>query len=489
MDQPRKETSVDEVFFRDCSEGKFSYKQRYTVDVNLHMNTFVGAPITFLRKLLPKSILKHIPEPMLLLYHRVINALAVVYYRRPSRKLIIVGVTGTNGKTTTTFLIRDLLMTASVKTGLLGTTEIAVGDEKTPNDMHNTMPGRGFIHMQLKKMVDAGCAVAVVETTSEGIKQYRHEGIEYDILVFTNLTPEHLQAHGGSFEKYKQTKMSLFENLHKRFRKANVPKVILANVDDAHGTDFLQNKADKRISYGIESGDIRPMHISTKETISFSLHSEKNTEEKYTAPLIGRFNVYNALAAVLVAKELGLKHMQIASGLKHITGIPGRMEGIDEGQDFHVFLDFAHEGVGIQNAFGALQRFREKHKVIGLVGGVGGGRDRRNRFEVGKAAAELSDILIVTTQDPYDDDPEEIIHDIISSAEKILTPDKTLFAEVDRREGIRRALSFAETGDAVIIAGRGAELSMIVRGKAIPWDERQAVRDELRILLKNEYAA
>ena len=437
--------------------------------------------------MVPKSILKYMPESAFLLYHRVINAISVIQHGRPSRQMTIVGVTGTNGKTTTTLLIRDVLRAASVKTGLLGTTEITIGDEVVPNDMHTTMLGRGVIHMQLKRMADAGCKVAIVETTSEGIKQYRHEGVEYDIVVFTNLTPEHLQAHDGSFEKYKEAKMTIFKDLHKQFRKEGVPKVIFANADDEHGKDFLAPEADKKISFGVESGDVKPEKLNVRDRITFSLRGKEGTEEQYTVPLPGRFNVYNVLAAILVLKELGLEYEQIAGGLKRIPGIPGRMEVIDEGQNFRVFLDFAHEGVGIQNAFGALQEFRkEGHKIIGLVGGIGGGRDRRNRFEIGKHGSNLTDMLIVTTQDPYDDDPGEIIDDIVSTAKENLTLGETLFTEIDRREGIRKALALAEKNDVVIIAGKGVELTMIMKGETIPWDERQIVRNEVRTIVKNQ---
>ena len=441
--------------------------------------------IQSLQKLIPKSVTEHIPEPIILLYHRLVNAISVIQYKKPSRKLIIVGVTGTNGKTTTTLLIRDIVKSAGIKVGLLGTTEITIGDEVMPNDMHTTMLGRGLIHMQLRKMVNAGCKIAIVETTSEGIKQYRHEGVEYDIVVFTNLTPEHLQSHGGSFENYKRAKMTIFKDLHKRFKKENVPKVIFANVDDKHGKDFLQHKADKKIGFGLNSGDVKAKHVTIQDSITFSL-SDETAEKTYTAPLPGKFNVYNTLAAVLVSRELGLNYNQVAEGLKNIPGIPGRMEVIDEGQDFRVFLDFAHEGMGIQNAFGALQEFRKDgHKVIGLVGGIGGGRDRRNRFEIGKYAAELADILIVTTQDPYDDDQVEIINDIVSTAKEKLVLNKSLFTKVDRRDGIRKALSLAKTGDTVIIAGKGVELTMIVKGKTIPWNEHQIVREEVRARVKN----
>ena len=448
------------------------------------MLSYINTITQFLRKLLPKSVLKHIPEPVLLLYHRLVNAVAVIQYGKPSRKLTVVGVTGTNGKTSTTLLIRNILQSASVKTGLLSTAEISIGDETVPNDKHATMIGRGFIHMQLKKMADIGCKVAVVETTSEGIKQYRHKGVEYDILVFTNLTPEHLQSHGGNFEKYKKAKMTVFKNLHKRFRKENVPKVILANADDKHGADFLQCKADKNISFGIDSGDVRAENMKIQDGITFSLAS-KDGKETYHVPLPGKFNVYNALAAILVSKELGLEYPGIAKGLKNTRNLPGRMEAVNEGQNFRIFIDFAHEGVGIQNAFNALQELRKEHKIIALVGGVGGGRDRRNRFEIGRAAAKLTNITVVTTEDPYDDDPAEIVADIVSTAkEGGLVEGETLFTEIDRRNGIRKALSLAEKDDIVIITGKGAELTMMVKGKAIPWDERAIVREEVRNIMK-----
>ena len=422
-----------------------------------------------------KLIKKFIPKTLLLKYHYLLAIFFNWYCRYPSRKIIVVGITGTNGKTSTSILLRDILQASSVKTGLIGTAQISIGEDIKPNDKHATMIGRGFIQKQLRKMVDVGCKVAIIETTSEGIKEHRQIGIEYDILLFTNLTPEHLESHGGSFEKYKETKLKIFKDLHNRYKK-NIPKTIIVNSDDPHSSEFINNTAEQKLSFGINSGDLRAENVSVGRSISFSLDGKV-----YKAPLIGRFNVYNALGAVAIAKVLSVDDEQIVKGLEKTKGIPGRMELIDEGQEFSVFVDYAHEGEGLRNALTTLQDIRKNNKLISIVGGVGGGRDKRNRFEIGKVASELSDIVVVTNVDPYEDDPLEIINDVVNAAVKNKSVlNQNLFAEENRRDGIAKAFSLARDGDVVIVTGKGAELTMMVPDGHIAWDERKIVRNILR---------
>jgi UDP-N-acetylmuramoyl-L-alanyl-D-glutamate--2,6-diaminopimelate ligase len=431
---------------------------------------------------------KLIPPQLILLYHRLKAMLASVRYGFPSKKMIVIGVTGTKGKTSTINFIWSVLTAGGFKTGIISTANIRIGENEFLNKYHMTMPGPMVVQKLLADMVEAGCQYCIVETTSEGLKQSRHIGIDYDIGVFTNLSPEHLQSHGGSFEKYREMKRRMFEVLSNHRKKINgkfVEKVIIANTDSEHASFYLEARADKKITFGIKSSaDYRAEQVHDSATgVTFSLKGKN-----FKLSIMGAFNVYNALPAIAIAQLVGISDAQIAKGLQTLEIIPGRMEIINEGQPFTVIVDYAHERESITGILQTAQNMRSPDaKIIISLGAEGGGRDKAKRPVMGELAAKMSDYLVVTNVDPYEDDPKEILEDIAQSAEKFsMKRDQNLFVIEDRRAGINKALSLAKPQDIVLITGKGAEQSIVIGGKSAPWDDRLVVREELgRILNKS----
>ena len=402
--------------------------------------------------------------------------------------MIVIGVTGTKGKTSTVNFIRAAITAGGEKAGMISSANINDGSKEYINRYHMSMPGRFIIPKLMKEMVKNGCLYCVIETTSEGIKQYRHSAINYDYAVFTNLSPEHLSSHKNSFEEYKKAKGKMFARLAKRKKKKiksrKIKKVILANIDDKSSNYFLSFKADEKITFSINKpSDFRAERVEEKiDGISFFVNNDK-----FELKIPGAFNAYNALPAIIIAKREGVSLDKIKDGLSSLNLIPGRMEKIEEGQDFIVFVDYAHEGKSIQSALLASNKVKGKNsKTIILLGAEGGGRDKRKRPIMGETAARLADYVIVSNVDPYEDDPKKIIEDIAVSAEKFgKVRKKNLFLIEDRRKGIKKALSLARKGDVVLITGKGAEQSITINGKTYPWDDRRVVREELSLLLKN----
>ena len=436
---------------------------------------------------LKSKIKKLIPERLISLYHLILAASAAFYYGWPSKKMIVVGITGTKGKTSAANFIWSVLMSGGYKTGLIGTANIRIGDIETLNKYHMTMPGRFILQKILKQMAGAGCKLAIVETTSEGIKQWRHFGIIYDIAVFTNLHPEHLQAHGGSFEKYKQTKGQMFASLAKGRRKfiggREIKKIIIANYDDLHKEYFLNFLADKKITFGVTEGaDFQADKIrNTRDGLEFFVGSTS-----YDINILGKFNAYNALSAIAVGSLFNISKEKIQEGLKNLKNIPGRMERIDEGQNFLVFVDYAHEKEGMDAVLDtAMELVTEMSgRIIVLLGAEGGGRDKSKRPQLGEIAAKKADFVVISNVDPYEDDPKEILEDIAVVAEKFgKIRGQNLFVIEDRREGIKKALSLAGENNVVLITGKGAEQLIIIGGKHFPWDDRVVVREEINKII------
>jgi UDP-N-acetylmuramoyl-L-alanyl-D-glutamate--2,6-diaminopimelate ligase len=334
-------------------------------------------------------------------------------------------------------------------------------------------------------MAHQGCTHVVIETTSEGIRQFRHKGIDYDATVFTNLAPEHLASHGGSFDAYKEAKGKLMASLELSFRKTlrgqKVEKMIIANNDSPFKTYFLQFSADKKWTFGLtEEADISAKEVQSGEQgVDFLIG-----DTPFHLNILGAFNVSNALPAILLAREFGVSDEQIQEGLKNLVLIPGRMERIDEGQPFSVFVDYAHEKLSLTAVMDTADALKKPgSRTILLLGAEGGGRDKSKRPLMGEVAATRADFVVVTNVDPYSDDPKEIIEDIAKAAEQFgKVRDKDLFTIEDRRMGIRKALCLAKSDDIVFITGKGAEQSIIIHGISSPWDDRTVVREELKRL-------
>jgi len=439
------------------------------------------------RSLFMKNLLKKlIPVSLLLFYHRSLAVLAARFYNYPSEKLIVVGVTGTKGKSTTVNLIAKILEEAGFKVGLTSTVNFKISQKEWLNDKKMTMLGRFQLQKFLSRLVHNNCQYAIIETSSEGIKQGRHLGINYDAAVFTNLTPEHIEAH-GSFENYKKTKGQLFEHLIMSRRKflnnRKIDKISVINLDDQQSDYFLQFKADKIFGFGLERKEASVFKFIKAENINIS--EAKTTfsinQTEFNLKLPGIFNVYNALAASALCLSLEVDIEIIKKALEKVAVVPGRMEFIEEGQNFKVLIDHAPEPNSMKQLYRFLKIFN-KNRIIHVLGSAGGGRDKTRRPILGRLAAENSDLVIVTNEDPYDEDPEQIIEAVAEGAVlggKILN--QNLFKILDRKEAIKLALERAEKNDLVLITGKGAEQAMVVKNnKMIKWDDRKVAREILK---------
>ncbi len=439
--------------------------------------------IVHICKTMIKSLLKKIvPKQIFSSYYYALAIGSALYYGQPSKKMIIIGVTGTKGKTSTANFIWAGL-SKKYKVGMITSANIRIGDQEELNAYHMTMPGRATIQRLMKKMLDAGCQYCVVETTSEGIKQFRHKGIVYDTLVFTNLTPEHLPSHGGSFENYKQAKGAIFKELSERPKKVidgkEITTTIIVNADSEHRDYFLGFSAQNKVTYSI----VNPSDFQVKGSIHTPLGPQFTLgEASYHLSILGTFNIYNALPSIIIAEKAGLSPADIQAGLEKLTLIPGRMEQIQEGQNFSVIVDYAHEKESMGALLATAKSMRPAgKKIIVVLGAEGGGRDKAKRPAMGKIVGEQADYVLVTNVDPYEDDPKEIIEDIAVVAERCgKVRGENLFTILDRKESIAKALSLAKSGDIVLLTGKGAEQSMVVSGATVPWDDREVVRGLLR---------
>jgi UDP-N-acetylmuramoyl-L-alanyl-D-glutamate--2,6-diaminopimelate ligase len=395
--------------------------------------------------------------------------------------MIVIGVTGTNGKTSTCYFLAHALEAAGVKSGMTSTALFKIGEKEWTNDKKMTMLGRFQLQRLLRQMVDAGCAYAVIETSSQGVVQYRHRGIAYDGCVFTNLTPEHIEAHGG-FENYKQAKIDFFRHAVSLPRKIiagkTIPRIAILNSDDPHASDFAISGFDRIVTFGVNHlGDVRATGIQESlDGISFILGS---TSFSLRTP--GHVTVLNALAAITAAETFGVDGDLIASHLKALPGMPGRYERISEGQPFTVIVDYAYEPAALTALLDFVAARKGTGRMIHVTGSAGGGRDVARRSVIGRLSGERCDITIVTNEDPYDDDPQEIIRQIAGGAREAgKIEGSNLFLILDRGEAIKKAISLARPNDVVLITGKGSEPVIAgPRGTKTPFDDRDVARNEL----------
>ncbi|PJE73227.1 MAG: hypothetical protein COV00_00925 [Candidatus Tagabacteria bacterium CG10_big_fil_rev_8_21_14_0_10_40_13] len=424
--------------------------------------------LNFFRRLIPGKIFRFF-QPF---YHWLLSFTAVLVYRFPSRKIFIVGVTGTKGKTSVLEIINAILEKAEYKTALVSTLRFKVARETERNELKMTMPGRFFLQKFLRRAVREKCQYALLEMTSQGTLQSRHRFIKPDAMIFTNLAPEHLESHGG-FEKYKKAKLHIFKTLEKSNKKR---KIIIVNADDKNAKDFLNFDVDEKWVYGLKKDFEKKEGVNELRITNYELRTEGSHfeigDKKFTSRLLGEFNLYNILAAVAFARSQAIDWESIRSAIEKFRGIPGRVEFIEEGQDFKVVVDYAHTPDSLQKLYDVFQSSRR----ICVLGAAGGGRDRWKREELGKIAAANCDDIILTNEDPYDENPKEIIGQI---SKGISSPFKYKII-LNRREAIAEALRIAKAGDAVLITGKGTDpYIMGPKGTKIKWDEGEVVREEL----------
>lgn len=433
-----------------------------------------------LRRYVPKTVLDNFHYPESIFYAKK--------YKKPSSNMIVIGVVGSKGKTTTANFVWSVLTAAGHMVGQIGTANIRIGNDESPNPWHMTMPGAKKMQTLLAKMQNKGCNFVVMEVPSEAQTQWRHIGIEFDVIIFTGVEQEIMAAHRGSMEilhkHNKRVLSSTANSSQKIINHKNIEKVLIANADSPYINDYSLFDFDHRLTYSIDKpSDYRATELKVSSTgTSFKINGHK-----YRINLIGNVNALNAAAATSVAEVFNVLPAQIQEGFKNLKTIPGRMEKINLGQKFLVFVDYAHDQISLTKLLETgRQLIDDKNKIIVLFGGQGGGRDIKKRAEMGKIAAKLADYVVVSDDDPYDDDPMQIINDIAEGAEKYgKVKDKDLFLIQDRRRGIYKALKLAKPGDLVFIACKGADqLMMIANNKSIKWDDREVTREELSKIVK-----
>ncbi len=414
-------------------------------------------------------IRKFIPSFLLNWYHLSLAFIGALLYRFPSRKMKVIGITGTNGKSTVVYLTTKILEEADYKVAAISSIKFKIKDKEWPNTLKMTMPGRLKLQRFLREALNQSCQCVIIEVTSEGILQYRHKFIDFDVAVFTNLTPEHIEAH-GSFEKYKEAKGKLFQSLEKSKKKE---KISVVNLDDENAEYFLNFSADQKLGYGINHSN--PSSIKAIDTeilpegISFRIDNIP-----FQLKLSGRFNIYNALAAISVSLSQGVDLKICKSALEKIEEISGRMEKIIK-EPFKVFVDYAHTPDALLKVYSALP---ENSRKICVLGSCGGGRDKWKRPKLGEIADNFCSQIILTNEDPYNEEPGQILDQIEAGIKN-----KKVMKILDRKEAIKKALSLAKADDIVIITGKGSEPWMCVeRGKKIPWNDREIVREEFKKL-------
>ena len=414
-----------------------------------------------------------LPVPQLVVpnIHEAMEKIVPYFYDYPGRKMRMIGVTGTNGKTTTTFLIHHLLQKAGIETGLIGTICNRIGAQEITSE--NTTPDVTQLQLFLSEMVQAKVTTVVMEVSSHALALNRVAGCEFDVAAFTNLTQDHLDFH-GSLEEYKNEKLKLFASVSSGEKGA---KRAIVNLDDPAGQEFYEASLVPCWTYG--QGDGADFFVKNAEISQWGTRLELRTpdgDRSLYSPLTGDFNIYNVLAAVAVARAEGVEWSVIEGALKDFSGVPGRFEQVSTNKKHPlVVVDYAHSPDGLKNVLETARKLTSQ-KVISVFG-CGGDRDRTKRPLMGGIGADLSDLAIVTSDNPRSEDPEEILKDILTAWE--FNGKELPLVEIDRQKAIETAISLAEPGDVVVIAGKGHETYQILKDKTIHFDDREIARDAL----------
>lgn len=412
---------------------------------------------------------------------RALAQVSATFYRHPSRELRVVGVTGTDGKTTTAILIHQALLAAGRAAGAMNTVDLRAGARIDPNDTRQTTLEALEIQQQLRLFRDAGVRDAVIETSSHGLALDRVLGVDYDVAVFTNIAHEHLDFHHTP-EAYREAKARLIDLTAAAVEKG-VPKTAVLNRDDPSYPYLVRHPIAHRLSYGVQlDADLKATRV---EASGRGLQLEATTPLgplHLDLKLTGRWNAYNALAAAGGAIALGLNLDQIKEGLERVQGVPGRMERVDLGQPFAVIIDYAHTPQSLEKVLRELRPLTSG-KLIALFGSAGE-RDLDKRAWMGEIAARLSDYAVFTNEDPREEDPRGILDQIAAGAHAVGWREGEDYAcIVDRRAGINHAVARAQHGDTILLAGKGHERSILVGREKRPWDERAAAEAAIKATL------
>ncbi len=409
-------------------------------------------------------------DSLVIPYHWGKAAFYATRYGFPGRKLKVIGVTGTNGKTTTSFMIWKMLNNSGRKTGLMTTVGWGV-DEIHEQVEHMTTVDSGLLNQRIKKIADSGAEYLVLELTSHALAQYRAVGVPIDIAVMTNVTHEHLDYH-KTFERYRDAKRKLFQ----------MAKYGVINADDP-SAEYFESDIEKYITYGIDYGELQAKHIELSPySVSYNIPKENKLEIK--TQIGGRFNVYNSLACVAVGKRLGLTDKEIQDGIHALTSVEGRMVKIDEKQDFTAIMDYAHTPDAFEKLFPDMRK-ATRGKLIVMFGSAGGRRDPSKRKPMGEIAGKYADIVVLTEEDDRDTPGMEILEQIAEGAvESGKVKDKDLYLILDRPSAILKACQLAKKGDTVLFLGKGNEKTIERADGAHAYYEEDEIRKALKKIKK-----
>lgn len=400
---------------------------------------------------------------MITAYHFLLSFFSALISGFPSRKLFVIGITGTKGKSSVSEMMNAILEEAGYRTALANTIRFKIDKDSRRNLFKMTMPGRGFLQKFLHEAKQKDCTHVVFEITSEGARQFRNAFIDLNALIFTNIAPEHIESH-GSYDAYKQAKISIGMSILDSSKR---PRIIVANPHDEIGKKFLAIPVEKAIPFHLD--DAKPYQtLENKISMTFK-------GVTFDMPFPGTFTIENALSAATVAHALGISPEVIGRALQHMRPIEGRVERIDMGQKFSAVVDYAHTPDSLKALYGAFPHTRK----ICVLGNTGGGRDTWKRGEMGAIADKECETVILTNEDPYDEDPMKIVEAMRAG----MTRPPLII--MDRREAIERALSLAKTGDAVLITGKGTDpYIMGASGTRTEWSDASVVREELEKILR-----
>ncbi|SFB04281.1 UDP-N-acetylmuramoylalanyl-D-glutamate--2,6-diaminopimelate ligase [Acetitomaculum ruminis DSM 5522] len=392
--------------------------------------------------------------------------ISAAYFGYPAEKLHVIGITGTKGKTTTTYMIKSILDNAGHKTGLIGTIESIIGDERIPSS--NTTPESYTIHEYLRKMYDAGCDSVVMEVSSQGLMLNRTAGILFEIGIFTNISPDHIgPAEHKDFEEYLKCKSLLFKQC----------KVGFLNIDDDHYEDIVQGHRCSVETFGfsdaanIKASDVKLINEPGRLGVDFKVSGLVNCEIQLNLP--GKFSVYNALAAVAVCRFFEIDEEVMKKSLLNAKA-KGRIERVEVSNDFDLMIDYAHNAMSLKSILTTLREYQPKRLVC--VFGCGGNRDKRRRYEMGEISGEFADFTIITSDNPRFEEPQDIIDDIKVGIKKT----NGEYIEIcDRKEAIAYAINNGKPGDVIVLAGKGHEDYQEIKGVKYPMDERVLIQEIL----------
>ncbi|MBU1089950.1 UDP-N-acetylmuramoyl-L-alanyl-D-glutamate--2,6-diaminopimelate ligase [Patescibacteria group bacterium] len=419
--------------------------------------------LTFFRKIVSPT------NPLRLAWHFLWDFAATIFYRFPSREITVIGVTGTNGKTTTANLIAKILEANGERVALATTINFQIAEKKWDNLTKMTSLGRGGAQKFLRQAVDAGCNYAVLEISSHALIQHRVWGVNFNAAILTNITHDHLDFH-GSLEDYIAAKELLFWQLAKN--RESGEKIAILPAEDANVEHFLRIPEIGIITFGFKKGDLKAENLRIRE------HSQKfeviGMEEKFEieTKLLGNFNVANILAAVALALALKIRPSVIRKVFRKLKPLPGRLEPIEAKQPFRVIVDFAHTPDALEKLLRTFRAVTEGR--VWLVFGATGERDRAKRPIMGAIASRLADEIVLTSDDPFDENAEKIIFEVREGIPR--KEGEGFLSEVDRKKAIRFALENAQKNDTVLITGKGCEQFQVVGNRKIPWDDRQIAR-------------